>query len=213
MVVCKSEGPCTKTARKLEHQRRILDHFWVFAVTRSVFARTCSLLVCLRPGFSFSGNACFATSLSGRRAPRGVRGMRWTEKREKSRPCAGRSRMTEAQSDRTIATLAGETTVLTDHTKSGHIATMRQAKITAVHRSITDPKASAYLVEAIREQGAEVWHRHAGRLSAPRGPRDAHSCLRQLARRRARRGRRKRPPAPVSAPEQGRARRRPRGPP
>lgn len=64
--------------------------------------------------------------------------------------------MTEVQSDRAIMTVANEISVLADHTKFGRIATMRQAPITGVQRLITDPRAPAYMVESIREQGVEV---------------------------------------------------------
>ncbi len=64
--------------------------------------------------------------------------------------------MTEVQSDRTIMSIAGEITVLADHTKFGRIATMRQAPITGVRRLVTDAETPPEMVDAIREQGVEV---------------------------------------------------------
>ena len=64
--------------------------------------------------------------------------------------------MTEVQSDRNLMAIAGETTVLADHTKFGRIATLRQAPITAARRLVTDAGAPQPIVEAIREQGVEV---------------------------------------------------------
>ena len=64
--------------------------------------------------------------------------------------------MTEVQSDRNLMAIAGEITVLADHTKFGRIATLRQAPITGVRRLVTDEGAPPPIVEAIREQGVEV---------------------------------------------------------
>lgn len=64
--------------------------------------------------------------------------------------------MTEVQSDRNIMAIAGEITVLADHTKFGRIATLRQAPITGVCRLVTDSKTPSATVDAIRDQGVEV---------------------------------------------------------
>lgn len=64
--------------------------------------------------------------------------------------------MTEVQSDRSIMAIAGEITVLADHTKFGRIATLRQAQITGVRRLVTDAGTPKATVEAIQDQGVEV---------------------------------------------------------
>ena len=64
--------------------------------------------------------------------------------------------MTEVQSDRNIMAIAGEITVLADHTKFGRIATLRQAPISGVRRLVTDAGAPSAIVEAIGDQGVEV---------------------------------------------------------
>lgn len=64
--------------------------------------------------------------------------------------------LTEVQSDRNIAAIAGEVFVLADHTKFGRIATMRQARITDIRCLITDSAAPRTHLDGIAEKGVEV---------------------------------------------------------